>query len=132
MDGISGIRADLWTPVSGKPGKQRKQPDLDPISDALPDAVVSRVATLIQDCALRRTCSAALQQDPPVSSSDDVVSALRLLHPGPPTDERTSLGSLRRIAARAAPAAEVDQVRKALHSFPSTSCSGRSQTFAHP
>ena len=63
---------------------------------------------------------------PSVSPTDDVVSALRLLHLGPPTDEHAGLGSLRRVAARAAPTAEVYQVRKALHSFPSTSGAGRS------
>ena len=36
------------------------------------------------------------------------------------------MNSLRRVAARAAPTVEVDQVRKALHSFPSTSGAGRS------
>ena len=122
---INGIRADLWVPVSGKLGKQRKQPDLDLISNALPDSVVSRVATVIQEGALRRAC-AALLQDPPVNPTNDVVSALRLLHPGPPIDERASLGSLRCIAARAAPTAEVDQIGKALHSFPSTSGAGLS------
>ena len=49
-----------------------------------------------------------------------------LLHPGPPTEDRVNMNSLRRIAARAAPTAEVDQVRKALHSCPSTSGAGRS------
>ena len=95
--------------MSGKPGKSRKQPDLDTVPDALPDSVVSRIATLVQEAAFRRAC-AALLQDPPVSSTDDVVSALCLLHPGPPTDESVGLGSLRRVAARAAPTAEVDQV----------------------
>ena len=36
------------------------------------------------------------------------------------------MDSLRRVASRAAPVAEVDQVRKAVHSFPSTSGAGRS------
>ena len=45
--------------------------------------------------------------------------SLRMLHPAPHADERAGLGSLRRVSSRAAPSAEVDQVRKALHSpFP--------------
>ena len=52
--------------------------------------------------------------------------SLRTLHPAPHADERAGLGSLRRVSSRTAPSAEVDQVRKALRSFPSTSGAGRS------
>ena len=83
--------------------------------DALPDSVVSR----------RRVPPDGLA---PLSSRTllSAVSSLRALHPSPQADERASLGSLRRVASRAAPVADVDQVRKAVHSFPSTSGAGRS------
>ena len=106
-------------------GKPRWGPDADMAVDALPDSVVSRVSTLIQEGALRRAC-AALLQDPPVSPSGEVVSSLRALHPSPPADERVNLGRLRRVSPSAAPVADVDQVRKAVHSIPSTSGAGRS------
>ena len=106
-------------------GKPRRGPDADMAGDALPDSVVSRVSTLIQEGALRRAC-AALLQDPLVSPSGEVVSSLRALHPSPPADERLNLGRLRRVSPSAAPVADVDQVRKAVHSFPSTSGAGRS------
>ena len=125
LDWVNGIRADLWAPDHGRRGRPRKDPVPDFDGDSLPDSVVSRVSTLLQEGALRRAC-AALLQDPPVSPSGEVVSDLRALHPAPHADERASLGSLRRVASRAAPVAEVDQVRKAVHSFPSTSGAGRS------
>ena len=74
---------------------------------------------------LRRAC-AALLQDPPVSASGEVVYSLRALHPSPRADERVNLGLTRRVSPRAAPIADIDQVRKAVHSFPSTSGAGRS------
>ena len=43
--------------VWGKPSKQRSQPDIDLSADALPHSLVSRVATLIQQGALRRGCA---------------------------------------------------------------------------
>ena len=65
--------------------------------------------------------------DSAVSRTDEVVSSLPALHPAPHADERAGMGSLSRVASRVAPVAEVDQVRKAVRSFPSTSgagCSG--------
>ena len=99
-------------------------PDADMAGDALPESVVSRVSTLIQEGALRRPC-AALLQDPPVSPSGE-VSSLRALHPSPRAGECVNLGRLRRVSPRAASVADIDHVRKAVHSFPSTSGAGRS------
>ena len=90
-----------------------------------PNPASPRVATLIQEGALRRAC-AALLQDALVSPSGEVVSSLRALHPSPRADERANLGHFRRVSPRAAPIADIDQVRKAVHSFPSTSGAGRS------
>ena len=125
LDWINGVRGDLWSPERGRRGRPRPGPDADMAGDALPESVVSRVSTLIQEGALRRAC-AALLQDPPVSPSGDVVSSLRALHPSPRADERANLGLLRRVSPCAAPVADIDQVRKAVHSFPSTSGAGRS------
>ena len=50
---------------------------------------------------------------------------LRALHPSPPTHKRANLGRLRRVSPSAAPVADIDQVRKAVYSFPSTSGAGR-------
>ena len=58
------------------------------------------VATLVQEGALRRAC-AALLRDPPVHPTDEVVSALRLLHFGSSIEDRVNMNSLRRVAARA-------------------------------
>ena len=124
LDWVSGIRAELWTPPHGQRGKPRKDFNTVDGADALPDAVVSRVATLLREGALRRAC-AALLQDPPISPSDDVVAALRDLHPVPEASEKAGMHSLRQVAPRAAPVADVDRVRKAVHSFPSTSGAGR-------
>ena len=90
------------------------------VSKSQPSSVVLRVATLVQEGALRQAC-AALLQNPPVSPTDEVVSALRLLHRAP-----SGTPALAPFAAPAAPTAEVDHVRKALHSCPSTSGAGRS------
>ena len=49
MDWISGIRADLWSPGSGRRGKPRKKPDHNPIPGALPDPVVFRVASRFEE-----------------------------------------------------------------------------------
>ena len=120
LDWLSGLRADLWAPAAARKGKQRAPQDPVDASDALSESTINRVSTLIQEVALRRAC-AALMQDPPVQPTDDVVASLRLLHPVPP-----AVDSLRRVAPQAAPAADADQVRKALFSFPSTSGAGRS------
>ena len=93
--------------------------------DVLSASVIARVTTLIQEGALRRAC-AALLQDPPVRPTDDVVASLRLLHPGSSVEDRLEMGTLRGVASGAAPSADVDQVRKALFSFPSTFGAGRS------
>ena len=72
-----------------------------------------RVSTHISEGALRRACAALLQDTfPPMSPTNDVVSALRLLHLGLHVDERSSLGTLRNVAPHAAPT-DVDQIRKA-------------------
>ena len=113
LDWVNGIRAELWTPHHGKRGKDFNTVD---DADALPDAVVSRVATLLQEGALRRACAA----------SDDVVAALRDFHPAPEASDRAGMQPLRRVSPRAAPVADVERVRKAVHSFPSTSGAGRS------
>ena len=96
--------------------------------DGLPDSLVSRVATLVQEGALPRAC-AALSQDPPVHGRRSFRAS-----PSPPwslIEDRVNMNSLRRIATRAAPTVEVDQVREALHSFPSTSA-GRSSLRPSP
>ena len=61
MDWISGMRADLWAPVAGKHDKRRSQHGLDLSSDALPNSLVSRVATLVlggcsSPCLLPPSC----------------------------------------------------------------------------
>ena len=94
-------------------------------SDALPVSIVTWVTTLIQEGALRRAC-AALLQDPPGSADGRCRYLSPPLPPGPPMEDHVNMNSLRRVAARAAPTAETDQVRKALFSFPSTSGAGRS------
>ena len=95
------------------------------VNHASTPTLISFRTLFIQEGALRRAC-AALLQDPPVRPIDDMVWALRLLHRGPPIGERSNLGTLRRVAARAAPTTDVDQIRKALHSFPSASGAERS------
>ena len=125
LDWLSGIRADLWAPLSVRSTTDRDPPAKDGDHDVLPASVIARVTTLIQEGALRRAC-AALLQDPPVRPTDDVVASLRLLHPGSSVEDRLEMGSLRGVASGAAPSADVDQVRKALLSFPSTSGAGRS------
>ena len=125
LDWLSGIRADLWAPLSVRATTDRDPPAKDGDHDVLPASVIARVTTLIQEGALRRAC-AALLQDPPVRPTDDVVASLRLLHPGSSVEDRLEMGSLRGVASGAAPSADVDQVRKALLSFPSTSGAGRS------
>ena len=82
LDWVNGIRADLWTPPHGRRGKPRKDSGTIADEDVLPDAVVSRVSTLLRDGALRRAC-AALLQEPPISPTDEVLAALRDLHPAP-------------------------------------------------
>ena len=77
---LSGIRARHWTLMFGKLNKQRSPPDADASSDHLPDLLVSRVATLVQEGALRRAC-AVLLQDPRSSPR-----MLRHLHPGSPIE----------------------------------------------
>ena len=111
---------DLWSPHHDKRGKPRKGPGSVDGTEVLPDAVVSRVATLLKDGALRRAC-AALLQEPPISPTGDVVTALRGLHPAPGDGDRAGMQSLRHVASRAAPVADVDGVRKAVQSFPSSS-----------
>ena len=125
LDWINGIRADLWTPPYSRRGRPRKDVDTTAAEDVLPDAVVSRVSSLLKDGALRRAC-AALLQEPPVSPSADVVAALRVLHPAPEVADGADMLSLRPVASRAAPSVDVDSVRKAVHSFPSTSGAGKS------
>ena len=75
LDWINDVRGDLWSPERGKPGKPRQGADADNAGDALPESVVSRVATLIQEGSLRRAC-AALLQDPPASPLGEAVSSL--------------------------------------------------------
>ena len=104
LDWLSGIRADLWAPLSVRSTTDRDPP----AKDVLPASVIARVTTLIQEGALRCAC-AALLQDPPVRPTDDVVASLRLLHPGSSVEDRLEMGSLRVVA-----------------SFPSTSGAGRS------
>ena len=125
LDWLSGIRADLWAPPSAHRMRGRVPPSPADDEDVLSGSVVSRVSTLIQEGALRRAC-AALLQDPSVRPTEDVVTSLRLLHPPPPDGDLVAMGALRRISPGAAPTADVDQVRKALWSFPSTSGAGRS------
>ena len=125
LDWVNGIRADLWSPHHDKRGKPRKGPSTVDGTEVLPDAVVSRVATLLKDGALRRAC-AALLQEPPISPTGDVVTALRDLHPAPGDSDRAGMQSLRQVASRAAPVVDVDGVRKAVQSFPSTSGAGKS------
>ena len=125
LDWINGIRADLWTPPHSRRGRPRKDADTADAEDVLPDAVVTRVSSLLKDGALRRAC-AALLQEPPVSPSADVVAALRDLHPATEVADGADMRSLRAVASRAAPSVDVDSVRKAVHSFPSTSGAGKS------
>ena len=124
LDWLSGIRADLWAPPAQQ-GKDRASPSQAEVSDVLPISVVSRVSTLIHEGALRRACAAILQ-DPPVRPTEEVVASLCLFHPGPPAEDRSEMDTLGGISQGAAPSADVDQVRKALWSFPSTSGAGRS------
>ena len=71
---------------------------------------------------VRRFC-----KTPRSRPTDDVVASLCLLHPGSSVEDRLEMGSLREVASGAAPSVDVDQVRKALLSFPSTSGAGRSR-----
>ena len=48
------------------------------------------------------------------------------LHPGSSVEDRVEMGTLREVASGAAPSADMEQVRKALLSFPSTSGEGGS------
>ena len=76
-DWISGLLAELWThPFRASGRSVRDSPAVD-THDALPDAVVARVCTFI------RRAFAALFQEPPVTSTDDVVTELRSLYPAP-------------------------------------------------
>ena len=125
LDWINGIRADLWTPPHSRRGRPRKDVDTADAEDVLPDAVVTRVSSLLKDGALRRAC-AALLQEPPVSPTADVVAALRDLHPATEVADGVDMRLLRPVASRAAPSVDVDSVRKAVLSFPSTSGAGKS------
>ena len=125
LDWLSGIRADLWAPSSAHKGKGRSPPSPAEDDGVLPPSIVAQVSTLIQEGALRRAC-AALLQDPQVRPTEEVVASLRLLHPAPPDEDLVEMDALRRVSPGAAPTADVDQVGKALWSFPSTSGAGRS------
>ena len=77
---------------------------------------LSRVSQLSSPRALWHAC-AALLQEPPVRLADDVVSALRVLHQGPPVVERSSLGALpllRQMLIRSARPSIPSQIRHAL------------------
>ena len=133
LDWINGIRADLWTPPHSRRGRPRKGVDTADAEDVLPDAVVTRVSSLLKDGALRRAC-AALLQEPPVSPTADVVAALRDLHPATEAADGVGMRLLRPVASRAAPSVDVDSVREAVLSFPSTSGAGKSgpPAISHP
>ena len=75
-------------------------------------------------CSPSCLCGAAA--GPPVRPTDDVVASLRLLHPGSSVEDRVEMGTLREVASGAAPSADMEQVRKALLSFPSASGAGKS------
>ena len=103
QDLVSGLGAELWPSASR--AQTRATPPVDS-HDALPDAVVTWVCTLIQEGALRRA-GAALLQEPSVSPTDDVVTELSSLHPAP-----------RRLRSPVSDTCCVaPQVRKALVSF---------------
>ena len=93
---------------------------------ALPDAVVTGVCTLIQEGALRGgpvlPSSRILLSTPPTTRSPSFAPSI----PAPSAHELASLDRLRRVAPRAAPSVDPDQVRKALASFPSASGAGPS------
>ena len=111
LDWLSGIRADLWAPLSVRSPTDRDPPAKDDDRDVLSASVIARVTPLIQEGALRRVC-AALLQDPPVRPTDDVVASLRLLHPGSSVEDRVEMGTLREAASVAAFSADMEQVRK--------------------
>ena len=99
QDWLDGLRAELWGP-SGQPASHRQQ---DPGSDfRLRSHVSNRAATLIQDGALRRACT-ALTQEPPVQPTPSVIDELRGLHPLPRPQDSALLSCLRTIGPAAAP-----------------------------
>ena len=96
------------------PASHRQQ---DPGSDfRLPSHVSNRVATLIQDGALRRACT-ALTQEPPVQPTPSVIDELRGLHPVPRPQDSALLSCLRTIGPAAAPCVSPDMIRKAVSDF---------------
>ena len=127
QDWLNGVRLELWDPPRqrsfGTPVQDRKlQPEA---SFDLDDRTSTKVHSLIAEGALRRAC-AALTADPPVPPTTQVVDELRLLHPGPTDAHSEELSRLRPVSPGAAPDADVDQVRRALASFASTSGAGPS------
>ena len=127
QDWLNGVRLELWDPPRQRSfGTQVQDRKLQPeASFDLDDRTSTKVHSLIAEGALRRAC-ATLTADPPVPPTTQVVDELRLLHPGPTDAHTEELSRLRPVSPGAAPDADVDQVRRALASFASTSGAGPS------
>ena len=127
QDWLNGVRLELWDPPRQRSfGAQVQDRKLQPeASFDLDDRTFTKVHSLVAEGALRRAC-AALTADPPVPPTAQVVDELRLLHPGPTDAHTEELSRLRPVSPGAAPDADVEQVRRALASFASTSGAGPS------
>ena len=81
-----------------------------------PTHISNRVASLIQDGALRRA-RAALTQEPPVQATSSVIDELGVLHPRPRPADSSLLSGLRDIGPAAVPCVSPDMIRKAVSNF---------------
>ena len=127
QDWLNGVRLELWDPprkMSTRTQTQDRKHQPETSFD-LDDRTSTKVHSLIAEGALRRAC-VTLTAEPPVPPTTQVVDELRLLHPGPTDAHKEELSKLRPVSPGAAPDADVDQVRRALASFASTSGAGPS------
>ena len=124
QDWLDGLRGLLWEPSSQSvsiPGSDfRLYPTL-----STPTHISNRVATLIQDGALRRACT-ALAQEPPAQATTSVIDELQVLHPRPRQQDSALLSSLRDTGPAAVPCVSPDMIRKAVSDFSPTSGAGAS------
>ena len=116
---LEGDRAALWADAVKLCSRGQKRGRPEP-SDEVPDSLVHEHVAAGQ----LSKAAAALISDPPVEVTEDVIKEMRDKHPGARRAEEQQQGDLRPVDPAGAVQVGIDDVLKAIRSFPKGSAPG--------
>jgi hypothetical protein len=120
-DWLAGKQVNLWPREEGRKGKDEQRE----IAEEVGADQRARAEELVKEGLLSKAC-AALISEPPVPITEAVVEEMRTKHPSPRPQDTERCKELREVGAAAAGQMSMDDIEKAIKSFPRGSAGGPS------